>query len=125
VVVVVTLHIVVFFIFWSLFFGFFIILGLLMLLFYSCSWSFGVWFSHVSFFVSCWLAGPQQEGGVLNFLDTWVAGGLSLGGLGHGLPQGLQSPCELESVCHMWTPIRSSACSVCSFVFFLTSINIF
>jgi hypothetical protein len=62
---------------------------------------------------------------VLNFLDTWVAGGLSLGGLGLGLPQGLQSPYELESVSHVWTPISSSACSVCSFLFFLTSINIF
>jgi hypothetical protein len=100
-----------------------------MFLVFSCSWSFGVWFSHVSFFGSCWLEGAQQEGGVLDFLDTWVAGGLGLGGLGLGvglgLPQAPQSPCEFVSVGHVWTPISSSACSVCSFLFFFTSINIF
>jgi hypothetical protein len=66
---------------------------------------------------------------VLDFLDTWVAGGLGLGGLGLGvglgLPQAPQSPCEFVSVGHVWTPISSSACSVCSFLFFFTSINIF
>jgi hypothetical protein len=63
---------------------------------------------------------------VLDFLDTWVAGGLSLGGLGLGLPQAPQSPCEFVSVGHVWTPpISSSACSVCSFLFSFTSINIF
>jgi hypothetical protein len=47
---------------------------------------------------------------VLDFLDTWVAGGLGLGGL--GLPQAPQSPCEFVSVGHVWTPISSSACFV-------------
>jgi hypothetical protein len=36
---------------------------------------------------------------VLDFLDTWVAGGLGL-----GLPQAPQSPCEFVSVGHVWTP---------------------
>jgi hypothetical protein len=66
---------------------------------------------------------------LLDFLDTWVAGGLGPGGLGLGvglgLPQAPQSPCEFVSVGHVWTPISSSACSVCSFLFFFTSINIF
>jgi hypothetical protein len=60
---------------------------------------------------------------LLDFLDTWVAGGLGLG-VGLGLPQAPQSLCEFVSMGHMWTPISSSACSVCSFLFF-TSINIF
>jgi hypothetical protein len=47
---------------------------------------------------------------VLEFLDTWVAGGLGLGGLGLGPPQAPQSPCE--PVGHVRTPISSSACSV-------------
>jgi hypothetical protein len=58
---------------------------------------------------------------LLDFLDTWVAGGLGPS----GLPQAPQSPCEFVSVGHVWTPIGSSACSVCSFLFFFTSINIF
>jgi hypothetical protein len=69
---------------------------------------------------------------LLDFLGTWVAGGLGLGGLGLsvglgglGLPQAPQSSCEFVSVSHVWTPISSSACSVCSFLFFFTSINIF
>jgi hypothetical protein len=66
---------------------------------------------------------------LLEFLDTWVAGGLGLGGLGLGvglgLPQAPQSPCEFVSVGHVWAPISSSACSVYSFFFFFTSINIF
>jgi hypothetical protein len=70
----------------------------------------------------------DYQGGVLDFLDTWVAGGLGLGGfglgVGLGLPQAPQSPCEFVSVGHVWTPISSSACSVCSFLFFFTSINI-
>jgi hypothetical protein len=51
---------------------------------------------------------------VLDFLDTWVAGGLGLGGLGLGLPQAPQSPCESVSVGHVRTLISISACSVCS-----------
>jgi RNase adaptor protein for sRNA GlmZ degradation len=35
------------------------------------------------------------------------------------------SLCEFVSVGHVWTPISSSACSVCSFLFFFTLINIF
>jgi hypothetical protein len=35
---------------------------------------------------------------LLDFLDTWVAGGLGLG-VGLGLPQAPQSPCEFVSVC--------------------------
>jgi hypothetical protein len=66
---------------------------------------------------------------MLDFLDTWVVGGLGLGGLGLGvglgLPQAPQSPCDFVSVGHVWTPIGSSACAVCSFLFFFTSINIF
>jgi hypothetical protein len=62
---------------------------------------------------------------VLDFLDTWVAGGLGLGGLGLGLPQAPQSPYVFVSVGRVWTPIGSSACSVCSFLVFFTSINIF
>jgi hypothetical protein len=66
---------------------------------------------------------------VLDFLETWVAGGLGLSGLGLGvglgLPQAPQSPCEFVSVGHVWAPIGSSAFSVCSFLFFFTSINIF
>jgi hypothetical protein len=65
----------------------------------------------------------RKASSVLDFLDTWVAGGLGLGGLGLGvglgLPQAPQSPCEFVSVGHVWTPISSSACSVCSFLFFL------
>jgi hypothetical protein len=60
---------------------------------------------------------------LLDFLDTWIAGGLGLGVL--GLPQAPQSPFESGSVGHVWTPIGSSACSVCSFLFFFTSINSF
>jgi hypothetical protein len=85
------------------------------------------------------LLGGAREGGVavagreehlelgciflLDFLGTWVAGGLGLGVL--GLPQAPQSPCEFVFVDHALTPISSSACSVCSFLFFFTSINIF
>jgi hypothetical protein len=50
---------------------------------------------------------------LLDFLDTWVAGGLGLG-VGLCLPQAPQSPCESVSVGHVRTPISSSACSVCS-----------
>jgi hypothetical protein len=57
---------------------------------------------------------------LLDFLDTWIAGG---GGL--GLPQAPQSPFESGSVGHVWAPISSSACSVCSLLFFFTSINSF
>jgi hypothetical protein len=64
-----------------------------------------------------------MESQMLDFLETWVAGGLGLGGL--GLPHAPQSPCESVSVGHVRTPITSSACSVCSFLFFFTSINIF
>jgi hypothetical protein len=60
---------------------------------------------------------------MLDFLGTWVAGDLGFGGL--GLPQAPQSPCEFVSVGHVWTLISSSAFSVCSFLFFFTSINIF
>jgi hypothetical protein len=48
---------------------------------------------------------------LFDFLDTWVASGLGLGGLGLdlglGLPQALQSPCESVSVGHVRTPINS------------------
>jgi hypothetical protein len=53
----------------------------------------------------------EAQTGLLDFLDTWVAGGLGLGGLGLGvglgLPQAPQSPCEFVSVGHVWTPIST------------------
>jgi hypothetical protein len=58
---------------------------------------------------------------LLDFPDTWVAGGLGLEGLGLsvglGLPQAPQSPCESMSVGHVRAPISSSVCSVCSSLF--------
>jgi hypothetical protein len=54
---------------------------------------------------------------VLHFLDTWVAGGLDLGGLGRGVgvgrPKALHVPCECVSVGHVRTLMSSSACPVC------------
>jgi hypothetical protein len=72
--------------------------------------------------------GGSGKSFVLDFLDTWVAGGLGLGGLGGlglgvglGLPQSPQSPCEFVSVGHVWTPI--SSCLFCLLVSFLLHVN--
>jgi hypothetical protein len=67
----------------------------------------------------------KDEQLVLATIWFWIAGGLGLGVLALGgdlgLPQAPQSPFESGSVGHVWTPISSSACSVCSFLFFFTS----